>query len=547
MLDPGGMGRGFLAEGGRAGIFGDDELGGAGRRAAYPATRRSRTNPAAANFSAARFARTRSRSTSRERGERACAPRTSRCRGARGGGGGGKGKGGGDFGGDFDRASSPASSPASSSPASSSPTSSSSTNLLASAPRVSIDLRYAWRTLGGAPFAGGQDHHRHDSATGAALRPPHAHFSVGCALECDIAFRGSSREPGDDREPSSSASSPSEESPVSKEDASSPPALAFAVHPSSLGEWRAFGVQLATPRGAWRRAWRLPPLGAGRKPRHPLARPLPAVVDSIVLDVTVGGDAEVRHDDETAAARAFFSSSEGEEEKAAFDDPARGLRLRARELRVRVGFEGSEGEGNDARAPLLRVAASNGGSNAHARSLRALEVSSSAIRATLPEPSDALGGALAARSATPTPTGRGGFSRGVGPPGDLSRGTSDDAAVLEMLLGGGGGVGARGEGREGGGVFSGVLGPNATDPSVVLETRGVRLERRVGPPPANALEDDEEKKTTRRTALKRKDGESKGDNRRATTTTPTPTPPPAWLHVSCASLGSRSRRLGGTR
>ncbi len=523
MLDPGGMGRGFLAEGGCTGIFGDDE-GGAGATRGVPGDEAFANESGGGEFlggavradaleiDLSRAGRARVRAANLE------------VRAVReGGGGGGKGKGGGDFGGgDFDRVSSPASS---------SPASSSSTNVLASAPRVSMDLRYAWRTLGGAPFAGGQDHHRHDSATGAALRPPHAHFSVGCALECDVAFRGSSREPGDDREPSSSASSPSEASPVSKEDASPPPALAFAVHPSSLGEWRAFGVQLATPRGAWRRAWRLPPLGTGRKPRHPMARPLPAVVDSIVLDVTVGGDAEVRHDDETAAARAFFPSSEGEEEKAAFDDPARGLRLRARGLRVRVGFEGSEGEGNDARAPLLRVAATNGGSNARARSLRALEVSSSAIRATLPEPSDALGEALAARSATPTPTGRGGFSRGVGPPGDLSRGTGDDAAVLEMLLGGGGGVGARGEGREGGGAFSGVLGPNATDPSVVLETRGVRLERRVGPPPANALEDDDEKKDG---DSKRKDGESKGDKSKGDhdDDSDSDSSHPAWLHVS---------------
>ena len=522
MLDPGGMGRGFLAEGGWTGIFGDDE-GGAGATRGVPGDEAFANESGGGEFlggavradaleiDLSRAGRARVRAANLE------------VRAVReGGGGGGKGKGGGDFGGgDFDRVSSPASS---------SPASSSSTNVLASAPRVSMDLRYAWRTLGGAPFAGGQDHHRHDSATGAALRPPHAHFSVGCALECDVAFRGSSREPGDDREPSSSASSPSEASPVSKEDASPPPALAFAVHPSSLGEWRAFGVQLATPRGAWRRAWRLPPLGTGRKPRHPMARPLPAVVDSIVLDVTVGGDAEVRHDDETAAARAFFPSSEGEEEKAAFDDPARGLRLRARGLRVRVGFEGSEGEGNDARAPLLRVAATNGGSNARARSLRALEVSSSAIRATLPEPSDALGEALAARSATPTPTGRGGFSRGVGPPGDLSRGTGDDAAVLEMLLGGGGGVGARGEGREGGGAFSGVLGPNATDPSVVLETRGVRLERRVGPPPANALEDDDEKKDG---DSKRKDGDSKGDESKGDhDDSDSDSSHPAWLHVS---------------
>ena len=262
------------------------------------------------------------------------------------------------------------------------------------------------------------------------------------------------------------------------------------VGPRALRWLRRFAKDLVSPSGAARRSWRTPAPGAPRRARHPLAKSIDRVVDEVSFSA-VCDNLRVAHPAETSS------------------DPARGLTAQVTGLRAVARL---------APAPPGRVSPYPTADGLKRRPryepscrLDTLEVELEEVRVLLP-PAGNDGEVLSPGGGGATGRGsRGGAELGFGT-GDFDQEAEGYKAVIEMLegrsaggasLGGGGGGsgspgpgdgsnspggdGSSSEGRAAGGFgresrFARRRRETATDPALVLETRSVRLVRRVDSP-----------------------------------------------------------------
>ena len=291
-------------------------------------------------------------------------------------------------------------------------------------------------------------------------------------------------------------------------DASTTPTL--IAGPAAIRWARFFFAAVANPPGARRRAWTTPTRSptdvAFKKPRHPLARSLPKLLD--VIDVTVTAD----------QLRAAHPAERP-------DDPARGLtahasRARARfvasrEISARLRASSEEARvvsatASDAKG-VLRDVANEHAARATTERIASFRVDSEEIRVLLPPPSGGGGDfgeatpttpnapapgtrrATGSSPQTPGSASSGGsaarrFFSGIAPTGDFDEEAARYEAVVAMLSGNVDAPAARLDAarerrndRDARGVFDGgkreTRRPRATDPALVLETRSVTVSR----------------------------------------------------------------------
>ena len=311
------------------------------------------------------------------------------------------------------------------------------------------------------------------------------------------------------------------------------------VGPRALRWLRRFSKDLVSPSGAARRSWRTPAPGAPRRARHPLAKSIDRVVDEVSFDVACD-NLRVAHPAETSF------------------DPARGLTAQVTGLRAVARL---------APAPPVRVSPyppADGLIRAprHEPSCRldTLEVELEEVRVLLPPLGNdgevlspggggttgrgSRGGAESGKVDSPGGTTPGeAVWRGFGT-GDFDQEAEGYKAVIEMLegrsaggaaFGGGGSDSPGGDGsnspgsssngpRAAGGFgresrFARRRRETATDPALVLETRSVRLVRRVDSP-AYLLElasdesrDGGKKRSQKRSVRRGREGGERTDGR----------------------------------
>ena len=278
------------------------------------------------------------------------------------------------------------------------------------------------------------------------------------------------------------------------------------VGPRALRWLRRFVKDLSSPSGCARRAWRLPTPGGPKRVRHPLSKSINYVIDEVSFSASCD-NLRVAHPAESES------------------DPARGLTAQVTGLRVTSRLKPAPPSAQSPYEKTNRVGVGVDGLRRRSTIepscvLDTLEVELEEVRVLLP-PADngsevfsptgakkgSNNGGSNNGSNVDSPSGGVSGLRGFGT-GDFDQEAEGYKAVIEMLEGRSVGASFQGPGSpgDGSGLTSGVTTgvsesrfaresqfarrrrETATDPALVLETRSVKLVRRVDSPPAFTME-----------------------------------------------------------